>query len=176
MDIDGLGKKPLLQSTYAEVLRLRVSILVSRMAEFGDISFSDYAIRRNEFVLMPTDGLHFNEAAWRRAGRPSNNAPLSGFDARRFLVQSDAGPPEFSTDGLAGLWIPFGGGERMCPGRHLAKLEMILTYAYLFSKYDLELGHVDTESVQCDMRFAPFGALPPNRQVPFRIRRKTSTS
>ncbi|KAH6653321.1 cytochrome P450 [Truncatella angustata] len=171
INIDKLGTRPLLQSTYAEVLRLRVSILVSRMVEFGDVTFSGYTIRRNEFVLMPTDGVHFSEEAWARAGRPSKK-PLLEFDAERFLVESDMGP-EFSTEGLAGLWIPFGGGERMCPGRHLAKLEMILTYAYLFSKYDIELGSVGAKDVQCDMKFAPFGALPPNRKVPFRIRRKT---
>ncbi|KAK6821750.1 cytochrome P450 [Apiospora arundinis] len=169
--IDEIAAQPLLESAYMEVLRLRVSILVSRMVEFGDVKFSGYTIRRGELVFMPTDGVHFSEDAWAQAGRPSTGKSLREFDAERFLVASDDSDDD-GTGGLAGLWIPFGGGERMCPGRHLAKLEIILTYAALFSKFDLELGAVDAGSVQCDMKFAPFGALPPNRKVPFRIRRK----
>ncbi|KAK6854935.1 cytochrome P450 [Apiospora arundinis] len=178
--IDEIAAQPLLESAYMEVLRLRVSILVSRMVEFGDVKFSGYTIRRGELVFMPTDGVHFSEDAWAQAGRPSTGKSLREFDAERFLVASDDSDDDgtgvqrmkCSAEGLAGLWIPFGGGERMCPGRHLAKLEIILTYAALFSKFDLELGAVDAGSVQCDMKFAPFGALPPNRKVPFRIRRK----
>ncbi|KAK8059252.1 hypothetical protein PG996_009182 [Apiospora saccharicola] len=174
INIDEVAAQPLMESAFMEVLRLRVSILVSRMVDFGDVNFAGYTIRRGEMVFMPTDGVHFSEEAWVQAGRPGK--PLREFDAERFLVSSSEEEPsrmKCSAEGLAGLWIPFGGGERMCPGRHLAKLEILLTYAALFSKYDLELEvGVDGGSVQCDMKFAPFGALPPNRKVPFRIRRK----
>ncbi|KAI5857357.1 cytochrome P450 [Durotheca rogersii] len=171
IDVQELAKLPLLQSVCAEVLRMRVSILVSRMVEFQDVKFSGYTIPREDFVLMPTDGVHFNAEAWAQAGRTSK-VPLDKFDPERFLVDTDSGP-QYSTEGLAGLWIPFGGGDRMCPGRHLAIIEILVTHAYLFSRYDIELAVKDTSGVKCDKKFAPFGALPPDRKVPIRIRRKT---
>ncbi|KAI3327513.1 cytochrome P450 [Ustulina deusta] len=170
INVWNLANSPLLQSAYSEVLRLRVSILVSRMVEFADINCDGYIIPRNEIILMHTDALHYNEEAWTQAGRPSKT-PLDRFDEDRFLVDTENGR-EYSLDGLAGIWIPFGGGDRMCPGRHLAQMEILFTFAFLFSNYDIEMGSVDTDQVKCDMRYAPYGALPPNRPVPFRMRRK----
>ncbi len=170
INVKDLATQPLLQSAYAEVLRLRVSILISRIVEYQDITFEGYTLPRGEYILMPTDAMHFNDDAWNQTGRASK-VPLSQFDATRFLVPSKDGS-EFDQEGLAGLWIPFGGGDRMCPGRHLAKQEMLISFAYLFSKYDIELGSIDADQVSCDRRYAAFGALPPNRKVPFRIRKK----
>lgn len=64
----------------------------------------------------------------------------------------------------------------MCPGRHFAKVEMLGTFAMLFSKFELEL--VSTKNlgdVKPDMTWYPTGTLPPTNKVPFRIRKKTST-
>ncbi|KAI0118650.1 cytochrome P450 [Nemania sp. FL0031] len=170
MDISKLASQPLLQSVYAEVLRLRVSILISRMVEYQDISFDGYTVPRGEYILMPTDTVHFNEEAWTQAGwRPK--IPLRQFDATRFLVPSDGGL-QFNQDGLGYLWVPFGGGDRMCPGRHVAKLEMIFSFAFLFFNYDIELMPIDVGKVQCNTKYAAFGTLPPTSPVPFRIRKK----
>ncbi|ROT42879.1 cytochrome P450, partial [Sodiomyces alkalinus F11] len=168
-----MAEQPLLQSVFAEVLRTRVSILVSRMVEYGNINFHGYTAPRDEYILMPTDALHYSPEPWERAGR-TLKTPLEQFDPERFLVPSEkgTGSPEFSLDGLAGLWIPFGGGDRMCPGRHLTKMEMLITYAYLFSRYEVEMDDGDAGKVKNDMRYAPFGALPPDRPVRFKIRRK----
>lgn len=80
--------------------------------------------------------------------------------------------PVFSLEGVAGCWLPFGGGQRMCPGRHFAKSEMLGTFAMLLSDYDLELSG-DMDGIRPDMRWYPTGTLPPMGKVPFRIRRKT---
>lgn len=169
INVWGLASNPLLQSAYSEVLRLRVSILVSRMVEFANINCDGHIIPRDEIILMHTDALHYNEEAWTQAGRPPKT-PLDQFDVERFLVDTDNGR-EFSLEGLAGVWIPFGGGDRMCPGRHLVQMEILVTLAYLISNYDIEMGAVETDEVKCDMRYAPYGALPPNRPVSFRMRR-----
>ncbi|KAI0490288.1 cytochrome P450 [Xylaria cf. heliscus] len=170
IDIGKLAAQPLLQSVYAEVLRLRVSILISRIVEYQDITFEGYTVPRGEYILMPTDAVHFNEEAWIQAGRPPKT-PLKEFDPTRFLVTSES-CLEFNQDGLSGLWAPYGGGDRMCPGRHLAKLEMLVSFAYLLYNYDVELMPIDVEKVQCNMRYAAFGTLPPNVPVPFKIRKK----
>lgn len=75
-------------------------------------------------------------------------------------------------EGLAGLWIPFGGGDRMCPGRHLAKLEMLYTFAYLCSNYEFDVSSKDIAKVSTDKGFAPFSVLPPDNTVKFKIRRR----
>ncbi|KAJ3577850.1 hypothetical protein NPX13_g2717 [Xylaria arbuscula] len=142
LDISRLVAQPLLQSVYAEVLRLRVSILVSRIVEHKDITIHGHGVQRGEYIVMPTDAVHFNEEAWVRAGR-SSKIPLSQFDAARFLVASDNGELEFDSDGLGGLWIPFGRGDRLCSGRHVAKLKMLDSFAHLFHNYEMELMPMD---------------------------------
>jgi cytochrome P450 len=166
INIRRLGDQPLLQSVYAEVLRMRSSIFVSRTVEYQQITFDGYTLQRGEYIIMPTEALHTNHDSWTQAGREPI-IPLEHFDPERFIVNS-----KFDLDRLAGLWIPFGGGDRMCPGRHIAKLEIILSFAYLFSNFDIEMKTEDPNTVQCDLRYAALGTMPPNKAVLFAMRRK----
>ncbi|KAI0965156.1 cytochrome P450 [Xylaria arbuscula] len=168
LNICHLEKQPLLQSVFAEVLRMRVSIFVSRIVEHRDIVFDGYILPQGEIIIMPTEALHNHHDAWAKAGWETTT-PLMQFDPDRFIINS-----EFNQDGLAGVWIPFGGGNRMCPGRHIAKLEVITSFAYLFLNFDFEAALSDLNQVTCDRRYAGFGAMPPDRTVPFRIRKKYS--
>lgn len=131
-----------------------------------------------------------NEKARSAAGRPSTSS-LSEFQADRFLVSkasknsrevfsgdekdlSSVQEPEFSLDGLAGLWLPYGGGQRMCPGRHFAKAEVLSTFALLFAEFSLQVNEeVNLNKIVPDLRWVPTGALPPTTKVPFRMRRKS---
>ena len=199
-NIKALVDQPLLQSVYSEVLRLRVSILQSRVVEFSDIMLpqdplstkkkegQSYNIPQGSYVLIPTDGLHFNDEAWARflptRSGSLGRKPLSEFDAERFLTPSldlegREGRAEgvinmdFTQENLAGLWMPFGGGERMCPGRHLAKIEMLVSFAYLFGRYDMQIADEKAgREVVCDRKYAPFSSLPPDRPVKFRMRKR----
>jgi len=46
----------------------------------------------------------------------------------------------------------FGGGLRICPGRHMAMAELKVVIAMIFRKYDLELATADTElKFKCDL-------------------------
>lgn len=153
--------------------------------------------KRKTWPLSIAELGHFDENAWVRSGR-APKAPLDQFDAERFLINSNSalwessedevrsgittadsltGPRDrqFSLAGLTGIWTLFGGGDRMCPGRHYAKTEMIATFALLFNKFDLELLVADPSEVRPNMRFAPFGSRPPTCAVPFRLRRKSVT-
>lgn len=183
IDISELARQPLLQSTYAEVLRLRVAIAQSRVSELQDFSFGGYKVERNHPLLIFSRPLALNEDMWAAAGR-NTPVPLENFYADRFLVQKKPingdslendklSGLEFSLDGLAGIWLPFGGGQRMCPGRHFAKMEILSTFSLLFTRYAIELGpNMDSSKVVPDMRWEPVGALPPACKVPFRIRRR----
>ena len=79
----------------------------------------------------------------------------------------------FTIDGLAG-GLPFGVGNRQCPGRNFAKIEIIIGFAILFSMPEIELldsmrlGHE-----QPDLKFYGLGTLPPKRKVPLMTRKRT---
>lgn len=188
-DIPKLSSQPLLQSAFAETLRLRVATGVVRVSEHEPFKLAGYEIEQNHRLLVFTRPLALNSEAWVRAGRPPTR-PLEQFQAERFLVlktkscgskgndttqssiTNDDGL-EFSLDGLAGCWFPFGGGQRMCPGRHFAKQQIISAFALLFNDFDIELSPVvDTNKVLPDMRWIAVGGLPPVCKVPVRIRRR----
>lgn len=80
--------------------------------------------------------------------------------------------PKFSLEGLTGAWIPYGGGQRMCPGRHFAKQEIIWTFAFLLSRYEIELCLPESPPPKSNMYYFPLGELPPTSKVPVRIRRR----
>ncbi|KAI0117412.1 cytochrome P450 [Daldinia grandis] len=195
IDIQQLCNQPLTQSMHAEILRLYIAIFTLRRGEMGSINFSGYKLEAEDLAIIYSRTGALDEEAWSRSGRIPK-APLDQFDAERFLVGPDShlwsgptmgmsgsitshnsikpGNRQFSMAGLAGIWLPFGGGDRMCPGRHYAKAEMTITLALLFNKFDVELMVADTSNVQPNMGFAPFGSLPPTCALPFRIRRKAS--
>ncbi|KAI0813898.1 hypothetical protein GGR55DRAFT_676032 [Xylaria sp. FL0064] len=175
--LEKLAGQPLTQSMHADILRL--------------------ALGAEELVLTYSRTGALGEEARARNGAP--NTALEQFDAEKFLdgpghslwvelveekrpnVMREATvgsrDKQFSLEGLAGVWVPFGGGDRMCPGRHYAKTEMTITSALLLDKFDLELMMTNTSAVRPNLKFAPFGSLPPTCALPFRIRRKTvSTS
>lgn len=193
-DIKRLTVQPLLQSTYAEVLRLYIAIAASRVAEYGDIKVAGYSIPKDSYLVMYNRTSALDYHSWERAGRTIRK-PLDEFDAERFLVDPDWVRPSlagvrrprttpakdpnstplkkrFTVEGLLGLWYPYGGGDRICPGRHYAKHQMMLTLAMLLERFDFELLDPEANKVLPNMRYAPFGALPPIGRSPFRMKRK----
>lgn len=78
----------------------------------------------------------------------------------------------FSIEGTTGSWIPYGGGTRMCPGRHFAKREMIVTMAMLLTAFDTELLVDENSWIQPDLKYFMFGVMHPEGQIPARIRKR----
>ncbi|RYC55256.1 hypothetical protein CHU98_g10948 [Xylaria longipes] len=197
-DIKKLTSQPSLQSVYAEVLRLYVASGIARVVLHTDIDTAGYRIPKNSYIAMYSRSMAFDHRAWLLAGRQSGR-PLVEFDPSRFLVDTtwkrpshnnrgseasrEPGVPieapdsskrkrRFSMEGLLGLWIPYGGGDHVCPGRHFAKHEILMTFAAMLSEFDIQLEHPKSKGTLPNMKYATFGALPPASKVPFRIRRR----
>lgn len=91
------------------------------------------------------------------------------------IMESDilnkSNAPRFSMDGLTMTWIPYSGGQRLCPGRHCAKQEMISASAILLSAFDFELLE-PTRKVHENNAYYGFGTMPPKDKIRVRIRRR----
>ncbi|GME61257.1 nacht and ankyrin domain protein [Neofusicoccum parvum] len=202
LDIDKLLKRPLLQSIYAETLRLRVHVYISRFAEHEELSVGDWSIPKKSAVLVSTTPAHLDPDAW-NTGRDGRH-PVDAFWADRFLVHpgdaertgplrrsseagaarrrcdsvvgdDDSNEPVFSADNISGSWFPYGGGVRMCPGRQFAKREVLLTLALMASLFDVEVG-ADAAALQMSWADFGLGTQRPTGRLPFRIRRRRSKS
>ena len=196
-DIGKLCSSPLLQSVYAETLRLRVALIVTRTPEREDFQVDNWLFPKGRIIALSSRSAAMNPTIW-NTGTSDDPHPLEQFWADRFLVYPDdpsSGPlkknpaatskhqrrpnlqapgnePKFSMDGVAGGWIPYGGGDRICPGRHFAKQEILGSFAMLFTHYDIELLTSSDWVPKPNMKFFPFGGLPPMGKIPFRIRRR----
>ena len=78
----------------------------------------------------------------------------------------------FTTEGLQGIFLPFGGGSNMCPGRHYAKQEILLTVAVLLNSFEMQLSTPHSDS-KASPRFFGTGVLTPQGSTPFRFRKRS---
>ncbi len=189
-DVTKLCSRPLLQSIYAETLRMRIAVYIIRRAEFQETHCQNYILPRNKMVVISSHTAHMDKQNW--SNGPGKSHPPEEFWADRFLVDpkeleaSSVGPTDvlpsvdksergakFSLNGLAGAWIPFGGGIHQCPGRHWVKLQMILSFAMVCMAFDIELEEKES-MLEPGMSKFGLGALPPKTKVAFRIRRRAA--
>ncbi|KAI0867980.1 cytochrome P450 [Hypoxylon argillaceum] len=186
-DTEQLFRLPVLQAVYAETLRLRMHFYIIRMADRVDMNIRDWVIPRQKVIVTPTTVAHMDSEAWSTG--LNNEHPVNQFWIGRFLkyvsesdhgnkqLHSHVSPPIFSTKGLEGSWIPYGGGPRQCPGRHFAKRQILLTIALMVSLFDCDiLG--EGRDVQEDFTLRGFGGgvSHPAGKVPMRIRCRNKDS
>lgn len=182
-DIDRLLRLPLLQAVYAETLRLRMHFYIIRMPDRVDMNIRDWIIPRQKVIVTPTTVAHMDSETWSTGLQ--NAHPVDRFWIGRFLrypsqgedvkdkPRNPASAPTFSTKGLEGAWIPYGGGPRQCPGRHFAKRQIVLTTALMISLFDCEILKEGRDALE-NFTLSGFGSgvsLPAGK-VPVRIRRR----
>lgn len=121
---------PLLSSIYAEALRLHVKVFFFASSPRSDLYVSRWFLPRGTLGVVSTDGPHMDERVW---NTQDGRHPVDTFWAERFLVDpsdpssgpvkpefrsqsgekkrqaADATSKYFSTDGLEGSWLPYGG-------------------------------------------------------------------
>ncbi|KAK3317974.1 Pfs, NACHT and ankyrin domain protein [Apodospora peruviana] len=166
-DLDQLLRSPWLQAVYAEILRLRMHFFVVRMGDRRDLSIQDWIIPKHKVVVALTTAAHMDTAVWQHEDQP----PVDQFWPARFLT----GPAQnvFSVKAYGDAWMPYGGGPRICPGRHLAKRQILYTVACMVHDFDIDMMD-GGKHVKEDLSLWGFGngISHPAGKVPMRIRRR----
>ena len=194
LDVVTLCQGPLLQSMFAETLRLYQAVALMRSSNTDFTLDNRWLFRKERIIFLCSRILHLNPALW-NTGTANEPHPINQFWAGRFLIQSkddndsdESAIRSFSSPGslahvnrvasrfdkkaLARCWVPFGGGATKCPGRTFAKNEMLASFAMLSDCFDIELLLPPGKQIVPDMRFFSIGTLPPKGEIPFRIRRR----
>ena len=193
-DIEILDSLPLLQSIYSEVLRLRVEgqhVLYSNK----DFCLQNWLFPKHRLVLVPTSAAHLNKDFW---NTKSDTHPLDTFWSDRFLVYDDdptSGPKRpspavrytetkgsgkskatmrFKDNSLSDGFIPYGVGERICPGRAFSRREILVFCGVMVHNFDIELL-THQRDFGSSMKFFGVGTESPAERIPFKIRVRSVT-
>ncbi|RAL60974.1 hypothetical protein DID88_010070 [Monilinia fructigena] len=175
---------PLLQSIYAETLRLRVRAYAARYTDRTAFSIKRWLFPKKSIILVSTTEAHMDESFWNTKG---GMHPIDKFWADRFLIYEDdptSGPqsktqlsqaqsndfkapdyspikgPRFSLAGTNGSWLPYGGGARACIGQTFSKRAMLAACAIMAMEFDVRIL-ADEEALGMDPKFYGLGGQRP---------------
>lgn len=84
-DVTALCNNPLLQSIYAETLRLRAFPFLIRSPEREDLSFKGWLLPKSKFILISSYHAQIDENVW-NTGSGKVRHPLAELWADRFLI------------------------------------------------------------------------------------------
>ncbi|EMR62436.1 putative cytochrome p450 family protein [Eutypa lata UCREL1] len=180
INIQKLISLPLLQSVYVETLRLHMSFNIVREVT-EPMTLDGYMIKKGSLIEAPMQIAHTEEAAW-----GVTDHPASEFWAERHIKYVESKDEEgnvvqkreFTMAGRSSTFFPYGGGLPVCPGRHFAKQEIIITLGLVISKFDLEFvewtkldGSPSDRPAQDNEDYAGAEAMPPDRDMKIRWKR-----
>jgi cytochrome P450 len=181
-----LLESSLLHSVYAETLRLYTAIMYLRKTR-QEMEVGGWSIPKDQELLVCSYSQHMNAQLWNPTGDP-NYPSLETFWSHRFVINHESNtddnvpidektclgdrPSKPPMQGVGQRWLPFGLGETMCPGRHIVKFEMVLSYAILNSIFEIEVLKPKGWRPEMDMSSFGYGTMAPKSQTPFRIRRR----
>ncbi|OLN96876.1 Cholesterol 7-alpha-monooxygenase 2 [Colletotrichum chlorophyti] len=180
-DVAKLTSLPLLQSVYVECMRLHVSINVTREIIQATI-LHGYRLEKGALLQAPTNIAHQDEKTWAHDGHEASKFWAERHVKSVKMVTNDKGQvtteKQFVLAGKANEFFPYGGGVSMCPGRHFAKQEILLTIALLVTRFDIQFVdwvHMDGSKSERppmdDQRYFGSAAVPPDRDVKLRWKR-----
>jgi cytochrome P450 len=176
-----LMESPLLQSLFAETLRIYVTILYLRRT-LRDAELDGKTIPKGNTVMMCNWSQQMNEDIWNPEGSPDIPS-VTEFWGKRFLeypepsTENPDPAPRFKVEDISGgKWFPFSMGEHLCPGRNVAKREILLVFATLATYFEVEFTGSKISKPEPDMGRFGYGTMPPKGMTPCRIRRKAEDS
>ena len=128
---------PLLDAVYNETMRITNGALSARKI-VAPTPMGNKVLREGNTLLIPFRQLHYNPDVF-------GNDP-GKFEPARFL--KDKNLKNNSS------FKPFGGGVNYCPGRFLAKQEMLTFVALALNRFDLRLAKETPQGVPLNQRQA----------------------
>ncbi|KAI0850544.1 putative cytochrome P450 [Daldinia vernicosa] len=172
---------PLLQAIFQETLRMHTSFMLTREAR-ETISIGGYRIEKGSLIQAPTDVAHYEEAVWAIDGHPASEF-WPGRHIRLVEGKDESGnpttQPEFFAKARPSSFFPFGGGNVVCPGRHFARQQIIMSLAIIVSKFDIEFiewttldGKKSDRPPRNSKDFAGTISTPPDRDMKIRWKRR----
>lgn len=121
-----LERSPYLNAVFDEVMRLTNSSSSIRRVD-AEVRIGGLKLREGTNVLIPYRQLHFNENAF--------GDDVRMFNPDRFLRNKSLNRnPSYR---------PFGGGSTYCPGRFIARQEVVAFVALVLYRYDITLAGSD---------------------------------
>lgn len=189
---------PRLQGVYAECLRLYDQGFLPRQTT-REIQVNGWKFPKNSTIIVSTDVAQLDKKAW-NSGLNNEypveqfwaerflllpNDPDSGPINKSSIIQAgrngddpdealkrDGTPsrPIFCESRTAGYWIPYGGGSRICPGRHFAKRSIMAATVMLTSTVDIDILATEKE-MKLDSVGYGLAVQRPVGKIPYRIRR-----
>ena len=157
-EFDGAGLEelnnglPRLRSLVYEVLRLKgpSPLIGMESREQVEVDGTLFPPRTNFMILSQYISTLESSEVGKRTPRGARDAPLDSFCPRRWLISTEDGKgpsvrmPTFRTGFRA-----FGEGRRVCPGRELAEMEILIILSMILRKFEicLEEGHPPMELV-----------------------------
>ncbi|CAG8495653.1 11057_t:CDS:2 [Paraglomus brasilianum] len=133
---EDLNKFVYIEAVIKETSRiLPATALNIRTAERDD-TIGGYPIKGGQQIIVSFAGIQHHPKHW---PNPKQFNPDRFLEPNASKIEKHALPM-------------FGGGLRICPGRHMAMAELKVVIAMIFRKYDLELATADTElKFKCDL-------------------------
>ena len=120
---------PRLEAAYQETMRVTNNSLSARKI-VAPTSINGKVLQSGNTILIPFRQLHYNKSVF---DDPDH------FDPERFLKNK----------GLSSCssFKPFGGGVNYCPGRFIAKREMLVFVALALNRFKVELSSTKSDSI-----------------------------
>lgn len=135
---------PYLSAVISEGLRMSGSVSgrLARSNPTAPIVYDSYALAPGTVVSMTIRDVHANPIIYPQPAR---------FNPERWMDANDR-------KRLEPYLVPFSRGSRSCIGKDLAMIELYLTVANLFSKFDMKLFETSERDLSMEHDFfAPFG-------------------
>ena len=170
IDDRSLGSMPLLNSIYHECLRFRTSVTVTRRLT-TDIEIGGCSLRKGNFVMAPSYLAHMDASVWKSHG---GHGPHNFWPKRFCGTSQTEDDDQISFNPEVALkpesFLPYGGGNAICPGRFFSKLQILTAVATIVLMLDLEVkNYIEADNgaetdrpPKPDQRYAGGGVMPPD--------------
>lgn len=177
LDINSLSKLYYLDACISETLRFAGSNMIVRkvMKEGASLTLASgrtYSFRKGDSVGLYPFLFYLDEELFPNALEYNPDRWMVG-DSEEELAQSVIGRLNFKKNGQSlpsnSVFLPFGSGVTMCPGRKFARNEIKMIIIILLKKFDIDILPNQAAPVHDPSRCG-FGIIPPLHDIKASIR------